>query len=77
MNAMNPSIELERLYESGIQFTVQPDLGGGFRVGHGDYLRRVENTAVLPTVEQAIGWLRAEVVIRYPDSDYAKRLLAS
>jgi hypothetical protein len=63
---MNSSCELQKLYESGIQFTVQPYPGRGFIVGHGDYLRKAGNLAVVPTFEAAVAWL-CEQVKAYPD----------
>jgi hypothetical protein len=65
---MDPTCELQRLYESGIQFTLQPDAGCGFLVGYGDYLHRAENTAVLPTFERAVHWLMEQVHAPVPDS---------
>jgi hypothetical protein len=65
---MDPACELQRLYESGIQFTLQPDAGCGFLVGHGDYLHRAENTAVLPTLERAVYWLMEQVHPAVPNN---------
>jgi hypothetical protein len=43
----------------------------------GDYREKPEAEAILPTMEEAVSWLREQVKARYPDSDYAKRLLTN
>jgi hypothetical protein len=74
---MDASFELQERYDAGVQFTLQPDAGRGFLVGHGDYLHKSENMAILPTFEQAVRWLGEQVRCRYPDCDYSRRLHAS
>jgi hypothetical protein len=69
-STMNTICELQRLYECGIVFTLQPDAGCAFLVGHGDYLHRAENTAVLPTFDQAVGWLMEQVYSCSPERQY-------
>jgi hypothetical protein len=63
------SSELQRLYEAGVQFTVQPDAGRGFLVGHGDYLHEPGNSAILPTFAQAVRWLEDQVSPRDSSGD--------
>lgn len=74
---MNSSCELQKLYESGIQFTVQPCPGRGFIVRHGDYLRETDNFAIVPTFEAAVAWLREQARAHYPDSAYARCSITS
>jgi hypothetical protein len=55
---MNTSVELQKLYDSGLQFTVQPYGDCGFIVRHGNYLHEPDNSVVVPTFEAAVTWLQ-------------------
>jgi hypothetical protein len=73
---MDAAEELQRIHASGIVFTLQPD-PRGFVVWLGDYRHDAEAASLQPTFDQAVGWLKEQVKFRYPDSDYAKRLLTN
>jgi hypothetical protein len=55
---MNTSVELQKLCDSGLQFTLQPHGDRGFIVRHGDYLHEPDNSVVVPTFEAAVAWLQ-------------------
>jgi len=57
---MNTSVELQKLYDSGLQFTLQPYGDRGFIVGHGNYLHEPGNSVIVPTFEAAVAWLQAK-----------------
>jgi hypothetical protein len=68
--------ELRGIQDSGIRFTLQPQ-DGRFVVRLGDYRQKSDAEAILPTMEEAVTWLREQVKFRYPDSAYARRLLTN
>jgi hypothetical protein len=72
--SMDVADELQQLHNSGIRFALQQHYGR-FVVRLGDYRERPQADAILPTMEDAVGWLREQAKARYPESAYAKRLL--
>ena len=73
---MDSAEELQKIHASGVLFTVHP-CPDGFMVWLCNYRGDAEAAAMQPTFDQAVAWLREQVKFRYPDSDYAKRLLTN
>ena len=73
---MDALFELQKIQDSGIRFTLQT-AGHGFTVKLGDYRRSPEAQAVVDCFDQAVSWLREQVKVRYPGSDYSKGLLTN
>lgn len=58
---METTRELERLWGSGVPFTITIGERGGFLVKLGYYLREASPTMEAATMEEAVNWLLAHV----------------
>ena len=72
---MNSTEELQKIYDSGICFSISTFWNAGFTIKLGNYRNRLEAEAVFKTLDEAIFWLQGQVKARFPDSTYASQLL--
>lgn len=66
--------ELQRLYDSKINFAIETRWDRGFTVRIGDRVNGYVTETTVKTVEDAVTWLRHEARDLFPDSDYVKNL---
>ena len=66
--------ELQRLYDSEINFSLATFWDGGFIVKLGDPKNGYKAEATVKTFEEAVAWLRAQARIHFPNSEYVKNL---
>jgi hypothetical protein len=63
---MDAASELQEIYDSGMIFSLQLCSDGWFRVTVGKYLTAVESEVRVPSLEEAITWLKRETMKRSP-----------
>jgi hypothetical protein len=69
---MNYCKELQRIYDSEINFTISTDWGAGFQVIFGSgYGNELHEKSWFININEAIEWLIQKVVEFYPESQYA------
>ena len=64
------------LYDSEINFSISCFWDGGFEVKLGDLRNGFEAQTRVETWDEIEPWLRAEALLRYPESRFAKATLA-
>jgi hypothetical protein len=69
-------LELQKLCEGGIRFSVAPR-DGGFLVQLGDFRDDPSARSFTKTLDEAAAWLREQAKHRYPESADAKALLTN
>lgn len=58
---MDPTCELQKLYESGLRFSLSNFQDGGYTIKVGNYISSHEAERVFGTVEDAVSWLKVQV----------------
>lgn len=69
MNLIN---ELQKIYNSEINFSISTFWDGGFDVSLGDEINGFEESYNFDRIEDAIKWLIHKVFQYYPNSEYCK-----
>ena len=64
---------IQDLYASEINARIEWFYDGGFSVSLGDMLSGWKATNNFRTFTEAVHWLRAEAIKRYPESAFARR----
>jgi len=67
----------QALYDSEINFSVSCFWDGGFEVKLGDELNGIVAQTRVDTWDEIEPWLRSEALRQYPESQYARAMLAS
>lgn len=66
--------ELQRLYNSEINFSLETFCDRGWRVRLGDPRNGFKAETAMRTFDEAAYWLRAQARIHFPESGYVKCL---
>lgn len=66
--------ELQRLYNSEFNFSIETFWDAGFKVRIGDKQNGYKASTTVKTLDQAVAWLRQQARIHFPKSDYVATL---
>jgi hypothetical protein len=66
--------ELQRLYDSEVNFAIETLWDKGFTVRIGDKRNGDKTSTTVKTIEEAVAWLRQQARVFFPNSDYVLNL---
>jgi hypothetical protein len=64
--------ELQRMYNSEINFAIETMWDAGFTVRLGDKKNGYKVKTIVKTLEEAVTWLRAQARVYFPNSEYVR-----
>jgi hypothetical protein len=69
--------ELQKIYDSEINVQIDWFWDGGINVSLGDEMNGFKAKTTVDKADEIVPWLQAAITQHFPNSEYAKNLLAS
>lgn len=66
--------ELQKIYDSEINFKISTFWDGGFDIALGDELNGIEAKTTVDVADDIVPWLKENFLEHFPNSEYAKDL---